>query len=689
MRSLKMAAGLLLAVAAFFCLEQSAADEGMWTFDRLPKKLLKEKYGFELTDKWAQHVQLASVRFNNGGSGSFVSPNGLVMTNHHVGLDVIHKLSSAESDYVRDGFLALRRDEEIRCQDLELNQLISITDVTERVRLAATKKTAEESAKARRAEISRIEKEESDRTGLRCDVESFYGGDQFCVYRYKKYTDVRFVFAPEESVAAFGGDRDNFCYPRWCLDCAFFRVYEDGKPAKTPEYFAWSRDGAKKDELVFVSGNPGSTGRYETAIACRFNRDLFYPAVLKLVKSNLSGLEAYAKRGAEEKRQAADAIASWANSLKAYTGYLQGLEEGRVMKKIEARDAMLLHRAGDERAAVQAAYNEVEEAFRNYKQFARQRLFSRLEGRLAQMARQMVTLVRQLELPNEERKAPYRESSLESTELGLFSSAPIYIDLELAALHSGLTLAHRELGKKDLFVAACLGQSSSETVLTALKNTRVGDAAFRRQLVKGGVKAVEASKDPIIQLILAADPVIEGLAKRREVEFFQLFREAEAKLSELRRRIIGRQGAPDANFTLRLSFGVVKGYELGTTDVPHTTSAWGLFERHHCMEGVDPYSLPKTWQKARTKIDLDTHFNFVCTADIIGGNSGSPVLNRRAEIVGLIFDGNIQSLSNRFVFDEKVARSVSVDSEIIIEALRQVYGASGLADELEGRKTFR
>lgn len=682
-------AAALLCAVLFYVGTSSRADEGMWTYDNLPKKHLKEKYGFEVTDEWAKKMQLAATRFSTGGSGSFISPNGLIMTNHHVGQDAVQKLSSAEQDMVGDGFVALRPEAELKCQDLEVDQLISITDVTDRVRAAIGDKKGREAAEARAKAVAEIEKEEAGHTDLLCKVETFYGGDQFCVYRYKKFTDVRLVFSPEKAIASFGGDRDNFCYPRWCLDMALFRAYENGKPVASQNYFPWSRSGAKEGELVFVSGNPGRTGRYETAAACRFFRDDQYPRFLRLIRATLDGLYEYAAKGGEERRQALDDIATWENEWKRSTGYLEGLGKKDVMDRIEARDRDLVAAAKERGPEVQAELDRIAAVYEGAKAILHRRIFTRLDGNLVRRAAGVIEMAREKEKPEGERAPAFRGKALENAEMALFSPIPIYREMEVSMLRSVLRLAEQELAAEDPYRAAVFDGKTADQVADQLLTTKVADNAFCKELIAGGAKAIEASTDPMIVVMRRVGPVLREINDKRRTEIAEPLTGATARLAELRRTIMGRTGAPDANFTLRLSFGVVKGYEMGTTDVPAQTSVWGLYERSNTMGARFPYDLPKSWIAAQKKINLDTPFNFVSTCDIIGGNSGSPVLNRAGEVVGLIFDGNIQSLSNNYCYDETTARSVSVHSEIIIEALRNVYDAGVLADEIVGSRLMK
>jgi hypothetical protein len=661
-------------------------DEGMWTFDNPPLERLAKDHGFEPTPSWFEHVRLACVRFP-GGSGSFVSADGLVLTNHHVGFDAIQKLSTEEADLVKDGFYAPTRDRELRCQDLELVVLESTEDVTARVQGAVGEgATPKEANDQRKAEMARIEKEEKERTGLDCTVVNLYSGGAYHLYRYRKHTDVRLVFAPEAQIAFYGGDPDNFTFPRFDLDCAFFRVYEEDKPYRPKHYFAWSGNGPQEGDLVFVSGNPGSTGRLDTTAKLEYIRDVQYPQTLRRLTGLRSALRAFSARGEEQARRAKDDLFGVENSIKAITGYLSGLQDARIFANKEkaerefgARIVWDTREGQDYRRALEA----IAKARKDVVPTATRFRFSSFSGTLSPIAVDLVRMTAELEKPNEDRLPEYRDSALDSLERRLYSTQPIYLDLEEAMLAEALRQSLAELGPDDPFVKTALGgRTPEEAAAGAIRGTKLVDVEERKRLGAGGTKAIEASTDPTIALARAVDPITRGLRKKIEDELESVETVAGERLAELRFRTYGKSVWPDATFTLRLSYGTVKGYEEDTTLVPWKTTYFGLFERHAAFDGKPPYDLPERWLEKRERLDLSTPLNFVCTADIIGGNSGSPVVNRDAELVGLIFDGNIQSLPNRFVYDDEMARAVAVHSAGILEALRKVYDAGALADEL-------
>jgi len=688
----RLALPIGLAALAVMSIPATAApfDEGMWTFDNPPLERLKQDHGFSAPQEWFDRLRLSSVRFNDGGSGSFVSPEGLVLTNHHVGLSSIQKLSSEENDYVKNGFLAAARDAELACPDLELNVLRSIEDVTARVAVAVKEgATPKEANDQRKAEIARIEKEESEKTGLRCNVVTLYQGGEYALYRFKKFTDVRLVFAPEQEIAFFGGDPDNFNYPRFDLDMALFRVYEDGRPAATSHFLRWSDAGARAGDLVFVSGHPGSTNRLQTMAQLEYSRDESYPTRLRSFGRRHAVLTRYASAGPEPARRAKRDIFGIENSLKALGGELKGLEDGRLMaRKAAAEKELRDFVAKDRRLGAEAgrAWDEIAAATERLKALGKRSSFSRFRGaRLFSIAGQIVQLTAEVEKPNGERLEEYTDAKLDSLRFSLFSKAPVYADLEETTLADALAEAGDELGASDAFVTAALGgKTPAALAKEVVSGTKLSDPEFRKALVDGGRKAVETSDDPMIRLALRVDPIVREVRKTVEDEVESVLTQAGDRIAKARFAAYGRTMYPDATFTLRLAYGTVKGYEIGGYAIPPHTTFYGLYDRAASFGWRTPFEVPKLWIERQKDIGLETPFNFVCTADIIGGNSGSPVVNRQGELVGLIFDGNIQSLVSRFVYDDDAARSVSVHSAGMLEALRGIYRADELVREIAG-----
>jgi peptidase S46-like protein len=669
------------------------ADEGMWTFDNPPRKLWKEKYNFEPTDQWLEHVRLASVRLNDGGSGSFVSSEGLVVTNQHVAAGQLQKLSTAERDLVRDGFYARTRGEELKCPDLEVNVLVSYEDVTARVQGAVKPGASDQDAgAARRAEISVIEKDSTEKTGLRSEVVTLYSGGEYWLYRFKKYTDVRLVFAVEEQIAFFGGDYDNFTYPRHDLDVSFFRVYENDQPAVTEHYFKWSAKGPEEGELVILSGNPGSTARLLTIAQIHYHRDTGNPLQMKVWTTRRDALKRYAAASAESARRASSQIRSLENSIKRLVGQQDGLNNPRSMARKEEEEKALRARiAADPKLQKDFgdAWDQVAAAYRDYPSTAKRIAFSTLApSRLGTIASTLVRYAEETEKPNDKRLDEFRDSKLASLKFGLLSPAPIYPDMEEAVLAAWLDEAQKTLGADDPFVRAALaGSTAREVARSAVSGTKLSDVAVRKALLEGGADRVAKSDDPMIALARRTEPIIRELRKWQEEKIQSVETSAGQKIAKARFAVYGKNVYPDATFSLRLSYGRVLGYEEDTTLVPYKTTFHGLYDRAEGFDEKPPYNLPKRYKEGKSRLDLRTPLNFVYTADTIGGNSGSPVINRAAEVVGLNFDSNIQKLPNRYWYVEETegGRAVAVHSAAIIEALRKLYSADALVEEITRR----
>jgi Peptidase S46 len=689
-----MTKGLIPATCVLVLIGASAslADEGMWTFDNPPVKILKEKYGFTPTKQWLDHVRLASVRFNDGGSGSFVSPNGLVLTNHHVAAFQLQKMSTAGKDYVKDGFYAPKEADEMKTTDLEVNVLESMENVTHRV-LAAVKPgmTEPQALKARQAEIANIEKESLDQTGLRSDVVSLYHGGEYWLYRYKRYTDVRLVFAPEKQAAFFGGDPDNFTYPRYDLDMALFRVYENGKPIRSPDYLRWDLKGAKAGELVFVSGNPGTTEREETMAQIETARDVRFPLLLQLLRHRLDVLNAYGRRGAEQAREVETTVFGIENSVKDIAGIEQGLQNPKLIaKKQQAEDAFRAriaanaewqHEYGD-------AWSQIAEAQAKLRPMLPRLVYEQLSAPLARKALTIVQYVAEIQKPDGKRLPGYHDAQLPSLRFQMFSPAPVYPALEETQLADELEQSLKVLGPDNAFVKAVLdGRTPEEVAKAAISGTKLADPAFRKELVKGGEAAVQASTDPLIVLARKADPFSREVTKWDQDNIESVETPATAKIARARFAVYGKSTYPDATFTLRLAFGTVKGYPMNGTIAPPKTTLYGLYNRAYGFDLKPPFNLPERFLAREKSLNLSTPLDFVNTCDIIGGNSGSPVINREGELVGLIFDGNIESLISDYEYNEETGRAVAVHPAAMIEALRKLYDAGPLADEIEGKAT--
>ncbi len=684
-RAAVLAAGLTVAALP------SHSDEGMWTFDNLPAQQLKERYGFEATPQWLEKVRLGAVRFNDGGSGGFVSANGLVLTNHHVALGQLQKISTEKNDYVKNGFFARSQDQELKCPDLELNVLVSMENVTDRV-LGAIKKGAsdKEQNEQRKAAMAHIEKESTQKTKLRSDVVELYQGGEYWLYRYKKYTDIRLVMAPEAQAAFYGGDPDNFTYPRFDLDFAFFRVYENGKPVKPMSYFQWSDKGAQNDELVFVVGHPGHTDRLKTVRQLELERDTALPLTLVMLRERRKAFYAYSAEGPEQRRRAKDGIFGIENAIKAISGELEGLQDAKLLAQKKSEEQALREKVAADaklKADYGDAWDKIAKAQDQLQPRVKQQLFRGFYGsKLAGFATTIVHYVAEVKKPNEKRYEEFRDSALESLNFRLFSPAPVYPDMEEAILADILQQAKDELGEGDAHVKAALGgKTPQEKAHELVSGTQLADPKVRKALVDGGEKAVAASKDPMIVWARQLDPSYRELRKWYEDDIQSVEALEGNKIAKARFAIYGKSTYPDATFTLRLSFGRVASYELGTTTVPYKTTFYGLYDRAASFDGKPPFDLPEKVAAAKGKLDLSTPLNFVTTNDIIGGNSGSPVLNAEGQYVGLIFDGNIQSLVWRYAYSDATGRAVAVHSSGIVEAMRKIYGMDALADELTGR----
>jgi hypothetical protein len=692
MRLRKFLCALVLALFSLQTLNFTArADEGMWTFNNVPRAEIKKKYGFEVTDEWLKKVQMASVRFNNGGSGSFVSPNGLVLTNYHIVEDIVNEVSTPEKDLAKEGFVARTRAEEIKAPSLELNVLMSIEDVTSRV-TAAVKAgmTDGEAFTARRAVISAIEGESTKATGLRSDVITLYQGGQYNLYRYKKYTDVRLVFVPEFQAAFFGGDPDNFNFPRFNIDMALVRVYENDQPVHPGGFFKWSTAGAKEGDLVFVTGNPGSTARLNTVAHLEELRDTSIPIILRLLERREAMLKKYMAMGEEQTRQSQNELNSVQNSLKVYRGQLAGLKDRALMDR-KSKDEAALRKsiaANPERQKTYGdAWDAIAKAHQSLPSYVRERrifdLGNGFNTTTFGIARTLVRLAAESTKPNAARLPEYTDARHASLELALYSPAPIHDDFEKLKLADSLGFMVELLGADNALVKQIMNGKTPEVRAGELiDGTKLKDVAFRKELAAGGAKAIEASTDPMIVLARTIDSKARELRARYENEVTGVERTNYGKIARARFDTEGNKLYPDATFTLRLSYGAVKGYmENGRKVAPFTTLG-GLYDRSTQFKSEFPYNLPSRWLEKKSAVNLNAQFNFVSTNDIIGGNSGSPTINKEGELVGLIFDGNIQSLVGDFIYDESVNRAISVDVRAMQEVLRKVFGANEIADEL-------
>ncbi len=684
--------GVLLTLSALGPVAR--ADEGMWPFNNVPKAEIKRRYKFDVTDEWLKHLQLASVRFNNGGSGSFVSPDGLVLTNYHIVEDFVGELSTAQKDYAKDGFLAHTRGEEMQVPNLELNVLQSIEDVTTRVNAEVKPDTvAADAVAARRTAISAIEAESTKATGLRSDVVTLYQGGQYNLYRYKKYTDVRLVFVPEFQAAFFGGDPDNFNFPRFNIDMSLVRVYENGQAVHPEHFLKWSTTGTKEGDLVFVTGHPGTTQRLNTVANLEYLRDTSIPLVTRTLEHREAVLKAYMAQGPEQTRRAQNELNSAQNSLKVYRGQLGGLKEQTLLaRKLKEEEALRKSIAADPRRQKEygSSFDAIAAARKGFAAYERDRRFLDLAAGfntpLFGYARTLVRYAAESAKPNAERLPEFTDTRLNAVGAALAADTPLYLDFEKMKLADSLTFMVETYGKDNPLVQRVLkGETPTARAASLIDGTKLKDAAFRAQLFKGGAEAIAASDDPMIELARAIDPEARAVRKRYEDELVGVERNAYGQIARARFETEGTKLYPDATFTLRLSYGAVKGYtENGKHIAPYTTLG-GLYDRATQYKSEFPYTLPPRWLEKKSALNLKTPFNFISSNDIIGGNSGSPTVNKQGELVGLIFDGNIQSLVGNFIYDESVNRAISVDSRGMLEIMRKVFGATELANELTGQ----
>src|SRR6056297_469244 len=658
-------------------------DEGMYLFNDLPAQQLAERHDFQITQDWADHLRLSSVRFNSGGSGSFVSSDGLVLTNHHVASDTLQKLSTPERNLIENGYTARTLDEELKAPDLELNQLHSIENVTERVKEAVSDEAStEEAFKQRRAVIANIENESFQQTSFRSDVITLFGGAQYHLYRYKKYTDVRLVWAPETAAAFFGGDADNFEYPRYNLDATLMRVYEDGKPAKIEHFLGWHDQPLDEGELVFVSGNPGRTQRIFTVAALEFLRDDRLPYILDYLRRKEILMQQFSLEGAEAKRRARDELFGIQNARKAYTGMLAGLQNPQtIVAKRGQEDRLLAAIADNEKLAPLAeAWKEVAEVQSEKAAMLRETV--NLRSSLFSIALNLVLLGDEDLKSNDQRLEEFTDAGRESLLQRLLSTAPLYDDLETVKLADELARLIELRGADDRLVAEILaGKSPRERAAEMVAGTKIDEVPFRQAMIDGGKPATLGSEDPMIELARTIEPEYRRIREKNE-KIEERERQAYAKITEATSAVEGTGGYPDATFTLRLAYGVVKGYTEDGRQVPPTTNFAGAFRHASEHAGQEDFDLPQSWLQAKEELDLSTQLNFVCTADIIGGNSGSPVVDRDGALVGLIFDGNIQSLTSDYLYTDEQARAVSVSGVGIKEAIRTIYDAKDLAESL-------
>jgi hypothetical protein len=664
-----------------------AGDEGMWLLSDFPSERLRRLHGFAPTQDWLDHVRLSAVRLAGGCSGSFVSPQGLVMTNHHCVSRCIEELSTAQRDYAARGFYAKSAGEEGKCPEIEVNQLVESSDVTERITRATAGLVGARYHRALEAEQARIEKACATRDEVRCDVVSLYHGGRYHLYRYRRYQDVRLVFAPEAAIAFFGGDPDNFMFPRYDLDVAFLRVYEDQHPLAATSYFAWSSAGAKEGDLTFVAGHPWGSSRGLSVAELEYLRDVALPARLLRLAEARGLMTEFQHRGPEQKRISNNPLFGIENGLKALQGRVEALRNPRFFAaKVAAEQKLRAEVDADPRlrktcAGAWDAIREAEATARGLR--TRYEAIEQGTGFWSELfwhARRLVRAAAELPKPNDQRLREYVDSQKPALVQSLLSPAPIYDELEILTLTHSLTKLREELGADHTLVRQVLGQDSPANLATRLvRGTRLQDAQLRQALFRGGQAAIEAAKDPMLELARLVDPAARAVRQLHEDRVEAVVSQNSTLIARARYELYGANTYPDATATLRLSFGQVRGFEQGGETVPPFTTLGGAFAR---ATGHDPFALPRSWLDARPRLDLSTPLDFCTTNDIIGGNSGSPVLDREARVVGLIFDGNLPSLGGDYGYDPDNNRAVAVHGAAVVETLQKIYGASRIVSEL-------
>ena len=660
----------------------------MWTFDAPPLDYWKTRYNFTPDQAWLDHVRLSAIRLP-GCSASFVSPDGLVMTNHHCGRACTAAASPPDTDYMKTGFVAPTTASEKKCPMLYVDQLTGIEDVTARIQSTMTATTAADQVKQRDATIASIEQQCST-GGIRCQVVPLYQGGVYSLYKYRRYSDLRLVFAPEEAIAFFGGDPDNFTYPRYDIDVTLLRVYENGQPFHPQDYLKWSASGAAQNEVVFVVGNPGGTGRLNTTAQMQYLRDVAYPASLDQYKRTIRIYQNLSAQSDALSRRYNNALFSAQNSFKAITGYEAGLTNSRYMAATSAFEKEVRARiAADPKLAAQygGTWSAIAAAEDSLQKVAVTARYYQLSGATAgNLAVALVRLPQQEALPDSLRLPVYRGASLARVKAQLMGNIPIDTAYDNANLAAWLTAAQQQLGPNDPVLTSVLaGRTPQQAANALLSSTKVGDVAFRTALVNGGLAAVQSSTDPLIVAARNVEKYSLPLANR-VARWNDVISANAEKVGRAIYAAYGKSLPPDATFTLRISDGVVAGYPYNGTIAPYKTTFYGMYGHSADFDNKPPFNLPQRWLDKKSSLNLSTPLDFVSTNDIIGGNSGSPVINRNGEVVGLVFDGNIESVSNRFFFSDDVMRAVSVHSMAIPEAIRNVFGAGALADELEGKK---
>jgi hypothetical protein len=689
----RIASTVLLACIASL----AAADEGMWTLDNFPKAAVKQKYGVDIGDPWLQRIQKSVTRHESGCTGSFISGEGLVLTNHHCAMECLSDISSASADYIENGYAAASRSAERVCPGEILSVLVAVENITDKVNASTAGLADAKANETRKQTLSKLEAactaSNKNRKGgpLACESVTLYQGGQYFLYKYKRYSDVRLVFAPEDSIAAFGGDPDNFNFPRWSLDFSLMRAYENGKPARTPEHLQWRVEGPAAGEPVFVPGHPGSTSRLLTVSQLQFTRDVVVPAYL-IRNSELRGrLIQWGKTGPEPLRIIQEPLLGNENSLKVYKGFQRALFDDELFARKRGQEQQLRERVAADAALasqVGTAWDDIAKAQDRYREIYDRYLY--LEGgtgfntKLFSYARYLVRAAAERSKPNELRLREYADSNLPKIAAGLLAETPTPADFQQVTLSFSLEKMREVLGPDDPLIRKLMSSESPQSLAEKLvTGTKLADPAVRKALWDGGQAAVDASNDPMIVLAREVDPEARAVRKIYEDDVQARVAVSQEKIAKARFAVLGTGTYPDATFTLRVSYGAVQGWKEKGVDVAPFTKLSRLYER---TTGKAPFRLPQVWLDARGKLDPNTPFNYVTTNDIIGGNSGSPMVDAQGRLVGLAFDGNIHSIAGSYWYDGRENRTVAVHPQIMITALKEVYGAKEIAAEILGGK---
>ncbi|WP_170002117.1 S46 family peptidase [Pseudopontixanthobacter vadosimaris] len=673
--------------AASAAASPASAEEGMWTFDNFPAERMEREFGWAPDQAWLDDVRASAVRLTGGCSASFVSPNGLILTNHHCVASCVYENSTGDNDLLARGFVADRRDRELKCAGQQAEVVTGITDVTAQVKQAIGTATGEALTRARDARIAEIEAAGCpDTATTRCQVVALFGGGQYKLYTYRKYSDVRLAWAPEDRAATFGGDPDNFNFPRYSLDASFLRAYENGQPVNTPEFLRWNPRAPVEGEATFVVGNPGSTSRLNTLGQIAFEREVRLPITLATLSELRGRLIQAMSQSEEREREGRDLLGGIENSLKVQIGRTRALNDPAFTARLESAEADLIARSAAN-PAVGDPWAQVDDAVTAYRALYLPARFTSPSGNLYGYARALVMAAQERAKPNAERLPGYTDSALPLLEKRLLDERPVYPWLDALQMEWSLSKAREYLGADDADTRLLLGRESPEMLAERLVgNTRLADPAFRRALWEGGLAAVEASSDPLIQYALRLVPRQRELDRLIDEEYSGPLTAAGAQLADARFAAYGDTLYPDATFTLRISYGKVQGWEERGQQVPIATTLGGTFDR---ATGNEPFDLAPAFAAKEAQIDKAITYDFVTTNDIIGGNSGSPVVDRAGTVIGAAFDGNIHSLGGNYGYDPLLNRTVAVSAAAVQEALETIYPAPALVAELNGGQARR